>query len=82
MFRYTPFFLITLFAMTAQAQTQDALRALSQSPDFQTHRISSYDPSGGNDDRISIPPGQEVTIADIKGPAAITHIWNTISAEK
>ncbi|MDP8244899.1 MAG: DUF2961 domain-containing protein [Candidatus Hinthialibacter antarcticus] len=82
MFRFIPFLLFTLFTMTAHAQAPDAMRALSQSPDFQTHRISSYDPSGGNDDRISIPPGQEVTIAEIEGPGAITHIWNTISAEK
>lgn len=82
MFRFIPFVCIALFSMTVHAQEFDAIRALSQSPNFESHRISSYDPSGGNDDRISIPPGQEITIADIKGPGAITHIWNTISAEK
>ncbi len=82
MIRFCAIVCIALFTFNAHAQYQDALRALSQPPKFETHRISSYDPSGGNDDRITIPPGQEVTIAKIKGPGAITHIWNTISAEK
>jgi hypothetical protein len=45
-------------------------------------RISSYDRSGGNNDRIeNIEPGQKVTIAEIEGAGMINHIWITISPE-
>lgn len=48
---------------------------------FKTHRISSYDRTGGNADCISIPAGQTATIADIKGAGIIKHIWITISCQ-
>jgi hypothetical protein len=44
-----------------------------------SRRISSYDRSGGNADRIQIAPGETVTIADISGPGVIRHIWITVS---
>jgi hypothetical protein len=41
-------------------------------------RASSFARDGGNLDTISLPPGgAEVTLADLKGPGAITHIWTT-----
>jgi hypothetical protein len=42
-------------------------------------RISSYDRSGGNDDRIYIRPGETKVIADIQTKGVITHIWMTSS---
>lgn len=42
-------------------------------------RISSYDKSGGNDDRVYIPHGKTYTFADIKGAGVITHIWITVA---
>jgi len=46
-------------------------------------RISSWDRSGGNDDRVHIGPGETKVIAEISGPGAITHIWMTLeSAER
>jgi hypothetical protein len=45
-------------------------------------RISSYDRSGGNDDRLTnIRPGEKRTIAEIRGAGMIDHIWITISPE-
>jgi hypothetical protein len=45
-------------------------------------RISSYDRSGGNNDRFeNIEPGETRTIAEIKGAGCINHIWITISPE-
>lgn len=38
-------------------------------------RKSSYDRSGANSDWVSIPAGSETRIAEIEGPAVITHIW-------
>lgn len=42
-------------------------------------RISSYDRSGGNDDRLTIPAGEGRVIADITGCGIITHIWITVA---
>jgi hypothetical protein len=40
-------------------------------------RISSYDKTGGNDDRIYIKPGETRVIANINTPGIINHIWMT-----
>jgi hypothetical protein len=40
-------------------------------------RVSSYDKTGGNDDRIYIQPGETRVLADLKGSGVITHIWMT-----
>ncbi len=42
-----------------------------------TGRSSSWDRSGRNADLWFIPPGEAVVLADIAGPAQITHIWMT-----
>jgi hypothetical protein len=44
------------------------------------HQISSYDTTGGNNDRIHIPKGGSATIANINGPAVITQLWCTIDS--
>ena len=44
---------------------------------FKRKRVSSYDRSGGNDDRIYIKPHETVVIADIEGAGIINHIWMT-----
>jgi hypothetical protein len=45
-------------------------------------RISSYDRTGGNDDRFAnIEPSQTRTLAEIRGAGMINHIWITISPE-
>lgn len=43
-------------------------------------RISSYDRSGKNNDRIThIKDGEKVTLFDVKGAGIINHIWITIA---
>ena len=43
-------------------------------------RVSSYDKSGGNNDRLEgIAPGQRRTLFDVKGAGVIDHIWITIA---
>ncbi len=76
-------FIFFFQAMTGliPAQNQDLLSKLGQQQNFTSKRISSYDRSGGNSDRLAIEPGQTAVLAEIKGPAAIHHIWVTISAE-
>jgi len=53
------------------------LHNLMYQKDSLRKRISSYDKTGGNDDRIYLAPGETRVIADIKGAGLITHIWMT-----
>ena len=45
-------------------------------------RLSSYDRSGGNDDRIHLQPFSTQIIADIDSPGIINHIWMTLGGEE
>ncbi|MBN2023419.1 MAG: DUF2961 domain-containing protein [Pirellulales bacterium] len=57
---------------------RDPMSDLTRSQDYSASRASSYQPQGGPRDNIYVPPtGEEVTLADIQGPGAITHIWTT-----
>lgn len=47
---------------------------------IQTKRKSSYDPTGGNEDFITIPAGDTVKLADLAGAGIIKHIWITVGA--
>ncbi len=86
-FSKTGIFLLFLFLLiqgspgVPLAQNQDLLSQLGQHQNYVSKRISSFDRTGGNNDRLSIDPGQTTVLAEIKGPAAIHHIWVTISAE-
>lgn len=42
-----------------------------------TRRASSWDPAGGNRDRLSIVRGETHTLLEVDGPGCITHIWFT-----
>lgn len=42
-----------------------------------SRRFSSYDITGGNADYFSVPAGQTLTLAEMKGSGAIRHIWMT-----
>ena len=50
--------------------------------DVRTRRISSWDQTGGNDDRLHIQPGETATLADIAGAGRINHFWCTISCSQ
>ena len=73
--------LLFLAAIPSSSTGQDWLQNLSRHQDFISKRISSFDRTGGNNDRLNIPPGETVTLAEIEGPGIIHHIWVTISAE-
>lgn len=72
------FLLLLIISLT---YGQNILSSLGEKQNYRSKRISSFDPTGGNRDAISIAPGQTAVLAEIKGPAAIHHIWFTISAE-
>lgn len=57
------------------------LSTLAFARDCKRRRVSSYDKTGGNDDRIYIEHGETRTIADIQCAGCITHFWCTIAGE-
>lgn len=58
-----------------------SLRDLARLRDNRRRRASSWDRSGGNDDRRTIGPGRTTTLADITGAGCINHIWVTVANE-
>jgi hypothetical protein len=46
-----------------------------------SRRISSYDRTGGNADRITVPAHATAVLAEVAGAGAITHIWCTIASD-
>ncbi len=67
-----------------QAPTSGGLEGLARLSDAKTRRVSSYrtEPDiNANADRIGIGPGETVTLAEIEGPGAITHIWCTVASK-
>jgi hypothetical protein len=43
-------------------------------------QVSSYDTSGGNNDRIIIGKGKTASILDVPGPGVIVRIWMTVDS--
>jgi hypothetical protein len=58
------------------------LSNLAMLRDARSRRISSYDPTGGNEDFRVFQPGETKTIAEMKGAGCIRHIWMTIGGEE
>ncbi len=57
---------------------QSPMAFLSTAQVYSASRVSSYNREGGPRDNFWIPTnGEEVTLAEIEGPGAITHIWTT-----
>ena len=50
---------------------------LARIHDRKTGRASSWDTTGRNKDAWTIPAGETAVLADIRGPACITHLWMT-----
>ena len=45
-------------------------------------RVSSWDRTGGNDDFVTLAPGEARTIADLSGPGCIRHLWMTMESRE
>jgi hypothetical protein len=58
-----------------------SLRDLPRLRSSRRRRASSWDRSGGNDDRLHIEPGTTATLAEIEGAGSINHIWITVANE-
>jgi len=77
--------LLCLFAISSRSALLDTLLLGDGSflKDATPMRASSSDPNweNGNGDARYIAPKQTFTLAELKGPGIITHIWFTIWAE-
>jgi len=75
--------LVALFLSGSTLRAQTSLEQLTTiRQGVKSKRISSFDRSGGNNDRKeNIAPGEIRTIAEIEGAGTINHIWITISPE-
>lgn len=61
---------------------ENPLLALTHSTDAQTRRVSSTSPDlNSNGDSRVIKEGETLVLAELTGPGAITHLWNTIAAQ-
>lgn len=66
----------------AASPSESPLLALTQLSNAQTRRVSSTSPDiNSNGDSRVIREGQTLVLAELTGPGAITHIWNTIAAQ-
>ena len=54
-----------------------SLRDLPRLRNSRRKRASSWDTTGGNDDRLHVEPGETKTLAHIEGAGSINHIWFT-----
>ena len=57
------------------------MESIAKRRDGKRRRESSFDRSGGNDDRRYIRPGETFTVAELAGAGCIRHIWMTFNNE-
>lgn len=57
---------------------QTSLASLPTIRDYTSHRVSSYDTTGGNDDYWRIEPGVKKVLGEITGPGCLKHLWMTL----
>ena len=56
---------------------------LTRLKDYRALRASSNNPDPlSNDDSLRPIPGETVTLADLRGPGMVTHIWLTVAANE
>jgi hypothetical protein len=55
------------------------LSRLPQLTGTRSARASSWDRTGGNDDRLHIAPGETAILAEIAEPGVVRHVWVTIA---
>ena len=72
--------LLTPLIATAQGVDGTLFDLARVKQDVASRRISSFDRSGGNNDRFeAIPDGERRTLFEVEGAGMINHIWITIA---
>lgn len=67
-------------AIFAQSTGSDLFETARIKNNVKSKRVSSYDRSGNNNDRLTnIKDGEKVVLFDVKGAGIINHIWITIA---
>ena len=59
-----------------------SLRDLPRLRSSRSRRTSSWDQTGGNDDRLTMEPGETATLVDVIGAGCVNHIWITAAHDK
>jgi hypothetical protein len=72
--------LLLAFLSVLPALAQFSVSDLSQLRDYESHRTSSFDRTGGNGDYKNLKAGGELVLFDEAGPAEIRHIWITMDS--
>ena len=70
------------FPLVASCLRGEELESLATREDFESHRITSADPTGGNDDARNLEPGGTLVFADIQGPGRIVHFRDNITSKE
>lgn len=77
---YLLLFFVSVSAVSAQNSGNELFEIAKMKSGIKSKRVSSYDRSGNNNDRIThIKDGEKVTLFDVKGAGIINHIWITIA---
>ncbi|MCB9286533.1 MAG: DUF2961 domain-containing protein [Lewinellaceae bacterium] len=81
---FSYFFSLALFAMisgsaAAQAHPEGPLGDLYLAREGGLAHYSSADPTGGNDDRRPLAPGETLILAEHEGPGVVRRWWVTIA---
>ena len=67
---------------SAPSPTGNPLAALTHLTAAQTRRVSSTNPDlNSNGDSRVIKEGETLVLAELTGPGAITHLWNTVASQ-
>ena len=79
-FLFVVFILTPIFSFAQKdALMSRGLNGLAKLRSYSSKRISSFDRTGRNADRLKIESGEVAPIAEIEGAGIIKHIWVTIS---
>ena len=73
-------FLLASLSPFASTQIHDWQPDVTQQQTYKVVRVSSTDPTGGNHDWRTVPPGATQTVLDADGPGIVSHVWFTIAA--
>ena len=58
-----------------------SLRDLPRLRSSRRRRASSWDRTGGNEDRLTLRPGDTAVLAEMEGAGCVNHIWVTVAPE-
>ncbi len=74
--------LVSVVIVRGQDGLPNDLQSLPALHDFEAHRITSVDPTGGNKDWRNLPAGETLVLADIQGPGCIIHFRDNVTSRE